>query len=315
MITVRWAFLLGHRGDRRGFVFTRGVLFCAVILVGFVWGADAEPIPIDSIETLQKIGNDAAYPLDGDYVLSQDIDASDTVNWNDGAGFDPIGSKESPFIGSFNGQGHTISDLIIYRPGEDIIGLFGYVNSPGLIQNLKTRGGSIAGRYGVGGLAGKSSGSFVQCSATGAVSGDDSIGGLIGANYEGTVTQCFATGAVLGYNSSGGLIGVILKGTVTQCFATGMVLGGYEVGGLVGEIWIGTITQCYATGSVSGRNKVGGLIGRSFGGTLTECYATGGVSGDNTIGGLIGDNAYASVTASFWNTEATGQTVSGGVQA
>ena len=47
------------------------------------------PIAIDSIEALQRIGQDPAYPLNGAYVLTGDIDASETVNWNDGAGFLP----------------------------------------------------------------------------------------------------------------------------------------------------------------------------------------------------------------------------------
>ena len=61
-------------------------------------------IQIDSIEKLQKIGNDAAYPLNGEYELTQDIDASDTINWNNGAGFKPIGTYGSPFIVKFNGK-------------------------------------------------------------------------------------------------------------------------------------------------------------------------------------------------------------------
>ena len=38
---------------------------------------EGEPvaIPISSIGELQMIGNDAAHPLDGSYVLTQDIDA------------------------------------------------------------------------------------------------------------------------------------------------------------------------------------------------------------------------------------------------
>jgi hypothetical protein len=43
-------------------------------------------IVIDDIEELQKIGHSFEYLLDGVYELSGDIDASDTLNWNSGAG-------------------------------------------------------------------------------------------------------------------------------------------------------------------------------------------------------------------------------------
>jgi len=43
-------------------------------------------IPISTIEDLQKIGNDPEYPMDGYYYLTNDIDASDTIRWNNGKG-------------------------------------------------------------------------------------------------------------------------------------------------------------------------------------------------------------------------------------
>ncbi len=49
-------------------------------------------IEINDIDELQLIGNDPGYPLNGDYVLGNDIDASATASWNSGAGFKPIGN-------------------------------------------------------------------------------------------------------------------------------------------------------------------------------------------------------------------------------
>jgi hypothetical protein len=51
---------------------------------------------ISTIEELQKIGNDPGYTLDGEYELARDIDVSETVNWNNGAGFTPIGTDSNP---------------------------------------------------------------------------------------------------------------------------------------------------------------------------------------------------------------------------
>jgi hypothetical protein len=62
-------------------------------LLALTTTAAAATIEIDSIEELQLIGNDAGYPLDGDYALTQDIDASATATWNGGQGFAPIGTQ------------------------------------------------------------------------------------------------------------------------------------------------------------------------------------------------------------------------------
>jgi len=145
-------------------------------------------IGISTIEQLQLIGNDPAYPLDGYYVLLNDIDASDTETWNDGAGFSPIGSYATPFIGTLDGQGYGVTDLFIDRSGENYAGLFGYVSAGGTVTN---------------------------CYATGAVTGDY-VGGLVGVNY-GTVTNCYATGAVTGDYVGGGLVGYN-DGTVTASY-------------------------------------------------------------------------------------------------
>ncbi len=94
-------------------------------------------IQISSIEELQKIEKDPNYPLNGSYELVQDIDASETKNWNGGKGFDPIGEDYyDPFTGIFDGKGHKIRNLYINRPDEDNVGLFGVVGSGGEVKNL-----------------------------------------------------------------------------------------------------------------------------------------------------------------------------------
>ena len=66
--------------------------------------------PIGNCIDLQKIGNDVGYPLSGNYVLANDIDCSDTVNWNANAGFVPIGNYATRFTGTLDGQNHKIND-------------------------------------------------------------------------------------------------------------------------------------------------------------------------------------------------------------
>jgi hypothetical protein len=63
-------------------------------------------IPINDADELALIGNDDAYPLNGDYQLGADLDLTDWI---------PIGYNPSdptvanPFIGQFDGAKHTIT--------------------------------------------------------------------------------------------------------------------------------------------------------------------------------------------------------------
>ena len=76
---------------------------------------------IDSAEELSEISED----LDGKYVLTSDIDLSNVE-------YEPIGDKEHPFTGTFDGDGHVISNLSIEGENiEDIqyLGLFGVLEN------------------------------------------------------------------------------------------------------------------------------------------------------------------------------------------
>ena len=194
-------------------------------------------ITINNIYELQKIGNDPNYPMDDEYELSQDIDASDTVNWNSGAGFLPIGTSSKPFTGKFNGNGHKIRRLYINRSEENNVGLFGYVVG-GEIRNLGIEEGCVVGRYGTGILVGYNRGIVRNCYSTGSVSGRTSVGGLVGSNY-GTVSQSYSTGSVSGSGDCvGGLVGEN-RGTVSQSYSMCNVLGhGDYVDGIAGVDYV-----------------------------------------------------------------------------
>lgn len=141
-------------------------------------------IPIRTIDDLQKIGNVADFPANGNYILTQDIDASITENWNDGAGWKPIPT----FYGTFDGQGHSINDIWINRPSKDDIGLFRL--NAGTITNLSVAA-TVVGSNSVGCLCGMN---------TQAIVGD--------TVYTGMITNCYATGNVIaGSGSAGGLVG------------------------------------------------------------------------------------------------------------
>lgn len=102
-----------------------------------------EIISISSVEELQKIGNDPAYPLDGTYSLLCEIDGA-------GAAFEPIGSQDNPFTGIFLGNNNTLSGLSI--TGSGYAGLFGVLD--GTVKDLTIVKSTVSGDGYMGGLAG-----------------------------------------------------------------------------------------------------------------------------------------------------------------
>ncbi|HDI12511.1 MAG TPA: hypothetical protein ENF64_00165, partial [Hadesarchaea archaeon] len=64
-------------------------------------GTPEDPYIIENVEQLQAMKDN----LSAHYALGNDIDASDTVNWNGGAGFEPVGTDDNPFTGDLDGCG------------------------------------------------------------------------------------------------------------------------------------------------------------------------------------------------------------------
>ena len=299
------------KGNVRLYAFMTGLIIVlfTIMISGNAWSA----ILISTVEDLQKIGNDPEYPLNGSYELTQDIDASDTVMWNGGAGFQPIGSGATPFTGTFNGKGYVILNLYINRPTENYVGLFGRTSSSATIQNLGIENSVVFGNDNVGNLVGSNEGRTDTCYSNGYVSGENYVGGLVGVNKN-TANKCYSIGTVTGVTNVGGLIGSN-SGTITQCYSTSAVIGVSNVGGLVGAntAWNASLRRCYALGPVAGGNNVGGLLGSMSWGWIFETYSAGAVSGESNVGGLIGYRFFLSfVLMSYWDTQASGQSSSSG---
>ncbi|QDG71056.1 YDG domain-containing protein [Janthinobacterium tructae] len=169
------------------------------------------------------------------------------------------------------------------------------------------------GLGGMGGLVRNNLGRIANSFATGAISGNASVGGLVGdTGIKSTITASFATGAVLGSGSVGGLVGNN-TGAISNSYATGNVginnSTGSIVGGLVGtnRLTSGSISNSYATGNVSGYRTTGGVTGSNTA-TINNVYSTGTVTvGDtsyNRSGGVVGDNSAGTLTNGYYNTTA-----------
>ena len=200
-------------------------------------------------------------------VLTTNIDLG-------GAAWTPIGSESNRYTGTFDGAGHTISNLRVDNSSADYQGFVGYLGSGGAIQNLTLdKGCSVSGNRNVGGVCGDNTdtGLITNCTYTGLVIGASYVGGVCGSNT-GLITNCANTGAVSGTASYvGGVCGFSISGTITNCGNGGAVTSSSDyVGGICGYNG-STIESCYNTGSVSGRSDVGGVCGLNRS-TITKCY-------------------------------------------
>lgn len=257
-------------------------------------------IVIRSFAELRQIKQNEDFPLDGDYVLADDINAS-TVGAQDSTGqFRPIGQDGEPFTGRFDGKGHTISGLTLSArtSGTDTLGLFGYAKDA-VIQNLRLEDVSIRGGRPVGMLVGLNQFSDIRdIQVSGRIASARRAGGVVGRNEGGTVENAEAQGTIQESSRGvGGLVGLNNGGTVRSS-KSGVDLSGVQnrVGGLVG--FNGALTSNGATGpgTISGSVAKGDVV-------------TGDVA-SNGVGGLVGVN-----NAQVEDSRATGAVIATGTYA
>ena len=98
------------------------------------------------------------WDLTDSYILVNDID----LRLYSDEGFEPIGSMVTPFSGTFNGNGHTISNITI-KNGTSA-GLFAYVSASGVVENLTLSNITVSGSFDyAGSVAGYLNGTVRLC--------------------------------------------------------------------------------------------------------------------------------------------------------
>jgi len=265
----------------------RKLLVVLTILVGLLSGCIGgdDMTHISTLEQLQAMKDN----LSEDYILDNDIDASPTSGWNGGTGFEPVGNYDNHFTGSFDGQGHKITNLYINRPATNYVGLFGVVDMSKEIKNLTPEDWNITGAGGIACLIGWTYGTAPKISGvtvSGELNAPSQVGGLIGMDTTDgmDISNCHSNITI----SSGG---------------TGHHS---KIGGLIGEAWDNvTFTKCSAIVSITTTDAVdeykdishiGGLIGCCSGSgcKISKSFAKGSITGGNSndnivwIAGLIG---------------------------
>ena len=290
-------------------------------------GTPEDPYRIETAGQLAKIRD----YRDKSFILISDIDLSSYGNW------DPIGTfnmaSDDPeksevaksslaFVGRFDGDGHTISNLTVNRPDTFCVGLFGFVMGNAAfpsIRNLTVSNADVKGACMVGSVVGAINGRITDIKLTGVNKVEGyrigAVGGMVGLGY-GAIENCTANASVTSNGKGMQGLGLICGGgkwlTVRACTATGNVtakgFGAFSVGGLVGCIQESPVMEnCAVKATIDAADEksfmVGGLTGhagnydKSSPTLIRNCSSDVDITvsaSSKRVGGLIGGNLFVS---------------------
>lgn len=286
-------------------------------------------VEIGSKDDFAKIYDD----LSASYILTADIDfGGETVN--------PVGifepksdaeeDAETPntalaFTGTFDGNGHTLSNIKIDASDKNGVGLFGCMTGDGSwVKNLKVENISVKGGNYTGGVIGFADfGAYVEgitLSGENTVEGRFLIGGIAGASHA-DIVDCEAVADLTltdaNMQGAGIIVGGQEDGNLENCTAGGTITapdGCYSIGGLAGCFHCSEYAKnCKAENIkiVTGDNcwLLGGLAGHSGtfenAPTLVENGIVKNVSietGRNSerIGGITGGGFYSPMFKEYY---------------
>lgn len=189
--------------------------------------------------------NDGTFAEDGSYTPGPSGKTAE--EWT------PIGkytndNDNTPYTGTFDGQGHTIKGLYVNSASDTCVGLFGYLEGAA-VRNL-TVDGYVQGRNAAGGIVGYASNAAIEncsnhCSVTG--SSTSKIGGIAGLNVDGAkIIDCYNVGTIRNSNVFEACGGIVWgnAGTVSNCYNVGTISGNVYDGEIVGNN-TGTVENCY----------------------------------------------------------------------
>lgn len=233
----------------------------------------------------------------------RDIDLTEWLSENNPSqGWMPVGAKDEPFKGTFDGNGKTLK-LFINRPDQENVGFMGVVDRA-TIKNLTVRG-NITGKTAVGGIIGYCNGlsspacEIENCHYVGNVNG----GGIVGkiSYYSAksnvgpiaTIKNCSFTG-----KAEAGIVYRCEMVYIQGCKVNATIESEDAAGGIIGIIYPGIDTQtidifsevhdCSVSGHIKGQNA-GGIVGSSKSIKIYNNLVTADVEGTNA-GGVLGGN-------------------------
>ena len=265
------------------------------------------------IEFSKNVNNGTSY--NGTTVfLDADIDFSGSLSEQ----FEPIGKYYS-FQGTFDGQGHTISNLAMNSSSSLYVGLFGYSNGTTIRNVVLDSSCSVVSSYNgsnafVGGIIGQCSDCTIEntvnmasVSFTGSINKNLFLGGIVGyisvTSDEATVKNCANYGSVThsgtvsgSYSIIGGIVGIFDESSqnnvhIQNCLNYGTI----NHNGIAGSLYIGGILGYTSSGTCNIENCVsGGKI------TMTKFASV-----SNHIGSVVGYvySSTTNITHCYWTSD------------
>ncbi len=230
-------------------------------------GTKYDPYLISGKYDLSRINQNpgAYYKLTRDIIFTEADFQKGGSYYNSGKGWEPIGDQLTPFTGTFDGDGHIISGLVVNS--YYAAGLFGSVKG-GTIKNL----GMVNSRI---------------------VGDGETAGGIVWYAQGATITNCYNTGYVYSTEdtltaAAGGIVGTSDGGTtITNCYNAGNITAIQNAdtayyqcpayaGGIVGHSYSNTtIRNCYNVGRIgaSGYGSYANGITEASTVTIANCYS------------------------------------------
>lgn len=241
----------------------------------------------------------------------------------------PIGKSGNTFQGIFDGDGHTISNLLINKSWMSDVGLFG-VTANGEVKNFTLHNANVTGYLDVGAVAGTpytSKYSNIKLTGDVTIDGFAYVGGMFGKNAYANLTDLTIdvnSGSYVYANSQnyrtyvGGLVGFmgegnqVVKNVTSNIDVTGTTC---DVGGITGIAHYGnTFINCHSSGNVTltaaqdvgDELEIGGIAGvwlNTAGQTvtLTGCTFTGKLSSTNVKTGNVTEFPYSGLVGFKYN--------------
>lgn len=231
--------------------------------------------------------------LNGNYYLTCDIEFSDSdfalggSFYNSGKCFISIGNGKTPFTGTFDGRGYTVSGIktavmgAVYsievtpintgiatlsdgwtgdyeapttpRPSiSPVAGVFG--SNTGTIKNLKVTNSTFSVRSNnsatlyLGGVVGHNNGEILNCSVNNTLNSD----------------QNTYVGGIVGYQSGG---------SIKNCSVYGQIKSYGVFGGVAGAIAGGTVTDCFTDVAFTSESAANfGMVGIDVIDNIENCF-------------------------------------------
>ena len=296
----------------RNKLFTLLLLVMALLIPQWGWAQTASQPSVGNGSTRNpyEISTAAELAWFRDYVnggklsvcakLTADIDLKDFCHAADASkeelSWEPIGNYSNKYTGTFDGNGHIISNLYIkvQRRG---VGFFGYMED-GTIKNIVFDNAQVENtgndyHYPLTGIVvGATFGTLQNlktlknCSVK---SGAKTLGGIAGT-ITGSCSNLENNATVSGRNKVGGIAGSFSGSTLSSCVNNGMVKEDRsgECGGIVGYIAYGTIEDCANYGNVTGTNEIGGIVGYAQdNSTIKSTLSIGDITSEESRAGII----------------------------